>query len=441
MHVQPTHPTGTPRQDRFGLSLWHMTWHLAMVTVIGLTLLSPSTVQARTFQCRAGDMACLIAAIQTANTQPGPQHEIRLEAGTYPLTAVDNDTDGYNCLPSITSSLTIQGAGAQATIIERQFFYPPARLIHVAATGTLTLNGLTLTGGGVAYFTIAGALFNNGGRVTIRASNVLANSGYLGVLKNVGGTMTITDSIIADNYGQIVGGAIENSGTMTISNTTLAHNGVFNDCCFSIGGAISNSGTMTITNSTLFDNVAVYVAQGGAIANSGMLTIINSTLAGNDALYDNSYGGAIDNSGILTILNSTLANNSANDAGGGLANSGTAYIQNTILALNTTSGSGPDCADPTAQGSIISGGNNLIGTVAGCPISLQSTDLTGDPGLGAFTDDGTPGNGHFPLLFTSPAIDAGNDAACPKKDQLGEKRVGICDIGAIEFQGAAVSSR
>src|SRR5262249_42946933 len=67
-------------------------------------------------------------------------------------------------------------------------------------------------------------------------------------------------------------------------------------------------------------------------------------------------------------------------------------------------------------------------------ITLLSTDLTGDPDLDAFTDDGTPGNGHFPLLFSSRAIDAGNEATCPSTDQLGQPRVGICDIGAIEFQ-------
>jgi hypothetical protein len=67
---------------------------------------------------------------------------------------------------------------------------------------------------------------------------------------------------------------------------------------------------------------------------------------------------------------------------------------------------------------------------------LLPTDLTGDPGLGPFTDDGIPGHGHFPLLPGSPAIDAGNDAACPATDQLGQSRVGRCDIGAIEFEGA-----
>lgn len=112
-------------------------------------------------------------------------------------------------------------------------------------------------------------------------------------------------------------------------------------------------------------------------------------------------------------------------------------MQNTLLALNTANpegGTGPDCV-----GVVASLGNNLLGDVTGCTITLLPTDLTGDPGLGDFTDDGTPGHGHFPLLPESAAIDAGNDAGCPTRDQLGQPRVGICDMGAIEFQGLAVS--
>jgi hypothetical protein len=81
-------------------------------------------------------------------------------------------------------------------------------------------------------------------------------------------------------------------------------------------------------------------------------------------------------------------------------------------------------------------GNNLIGDPTGCTIDLQPSDLTGDPGLGDFTDDGTPGNGHFPLLTGSPAIDAGNPDMCPATDQLGVPRVGGCDIGSVNFEGA-----
>ena len=59
--------------------------------------------------------------------------------------------------------------------------------------------------------------------------------------------------------------------------------------------------------------------------------------------------------------------------------------------------------------------------------------MTGDPGFGAFTDNGTPGHGHVPLLPTSQAINAGDATACPATDQLGQPRLGQCDIGAIEF--------
>jgi hypothetical protein len=107
---------------------------------------------------------------------------------------------------------------------------------------------------------------------------------------------------------------------------------------------------------------------------------------------------------------------------------------NTILAQNTVppTGTGPDCVTTsgTAPGQATSQGYNLIGDPTGCDISLTASDLTGDPGLGDFVDDGTPGRGHFPLLPASCAIEAGDGANCPPTDQLGRPLVGRCDIGA-----------
>jgi hypothetical protein len=110
-------------------------------------------------------------------------------------------------------------------------------------------------------------------------------------------------------------------------------------------------------------------------------------------------------------------------------------ITNTILARNTA----PEGADCSGSGTIASKGNNIVGSLGNCSFIAQGSDLMGDPGLGDFTDDGTSGNGHFPLLNTSPAIDAGNNAVCLSDpdlvtDQIGNPRIGICDIGAIEFQ-------
>jgi hypothetical protein len=163
---------------------------------------------------------------------------------------------------------------------------------------------------------------------------------------------------------------------------------------------------------------------------------VNSTVADN---FVSGIGGGIllNGGGVLLITNSTIARNRATFIGGGIANLrggtvpiGTVLLQNTILALNTEGPGLPsDCSGP-----VTSLDNNLIGVLTGCTITLQPSDLTGDPGLDTFTDNGTPGNGHFPLLLTSQAIDAGNDAVCPRRDQLGERRIGPCDIGAIEFQ-------
>jgi len=87
------------------------------VLLMSLVSLVPLS-QATDFTCTAGNVACLIDAINQANAN-GEANTITLKAGTYTLTAVDNDTDGPNGLPSVTSTLTIQGAGAEATSLER----------------------------------------------------------------------------------------------------------------------------------------------------------------------------------------------------------------------------------------------------------------------------------------------------------------------------------
>jgi hypothetical protein len=148
--------------------------------------------------------------------------------------------------------------------------------------------------------------------------------------------------------------------------------------------------------------------------------------------------GIINVNGIVLLQSTTVAENHAGSlgpGGGGIDNfDGIALLQNTIIARNTAvPGFPPPQIVPSdCSGLVTSLGNNLIGFP--CNITLEPSDLTGDPGLGTFTDNGTPGNGHFPLLSSSQAIDAGNNAVCLRRDQLGKRRVGPCDIGAISFR-------
>jgi hypothetical protein len=149
-----------------------------LVCSIGITLMLALTVtgyaQANTFNCNAGDIQCLITAINDANAN-GQPNTIRLAAGTYTLTSVDNTTDGANGLPSITSTLTIEAAGTDPATVTRLSTAPSFRLVHVGPSGHLTLRG-TLLSLGRTTGSGGGGLFNNGGVVAITDSGFFTTS-------------------------------------------------------------------------------------------------------------------------------------------------------------------------------------------------------------------------------------------------------------------------
>jgi hypothetical protein len=120
-----------------------------------------TTVQicpAATLTCAAGDVVCLITAINTANSTPDPD-TIQLAAGTYLLTTANDGIGHFTGLPPITSVVTIQGAGMDQTVIAPEPTAPGFRHLEVAPTATLTVQGVTLMGGS-AYN--GGAILNYG---------------------------------------------------------------------------------------------------------------------------------------------------------------------------------------------------------------------------------------------------------------------------------------
>jgi hypothetical protein len=478
---------------------WDVTGSVTAMAVLGLTLACPQQGRAETFSCGAADVQCLVAAINAANAN-GEDNVILLEAGAYALMNVDNNTDGPNGLPSITSGLRIVGAGQDTTTVARDPSAPGFRLFHVGPTGNLTVEGMTLTGGsgidngalfnsgGVVTLTqsevdnnAGGGLINNGGVVDIWQSTVRGNGGT--GISNRGGVVNIFQSIVNNNRsggltnsgevnitesefaynssngpgglntfgtgstariirsrfsynssGFVVGGLYVSDGTVFIANSTFDHNSADG------GGGIqtSSSSALVVTDSAFVENRSVFMGTGaGMVLGPGTMAVVtNTTFAGN--VFDGFQGRvgveAIANSGTLILTNSTLADNlnsqsepSQNASAVSSEPNATTILVNTLLARNT----GPFSQD--CSGSVTSAGNNLIGDPTGCTIDLQPSDLTGDSGLDIFQDNGEPGNGHIPLLPTSPAVGAGNNDLCPPTDQLGHERVGPCDIGAIAF--------
>jgi CSLREA domain-containing protein len=428
---------------------------------------------------------------------------ITLPAGTYTLTITGSgEDDNASGDLDITSDITINGASSDNTIIqvgsggERAFHV-------VGSSDVLTLNGVTVrygkvNGGGVynsGTLTVnnsvisnnrigsssidgfGGGVHNRFGTVTVNNSVISDNSivwlGSGGGVYNFYGTVTVNNSTISNNWGgERDGGGVFSAGTLTVNNSIISDNssGEYG------GGVYNGAGTLTIQNSTISGNTS---DSGGGVYNRGTLNIGDSTISSNTAddhgggvtlIYNYADGGvgggidlvdstvhmdnctisgnrATDNGGGLsnhasttTLVHCTISNNRATQKGGGISqeswNTARIYLKNTIVVNNasTNYNANRDCA-----GQITSGGHNLVGSSAGCPIVYWAGDQsTYNPKLGGLQDNGGLTKTRA-LLSGSPALNAipdgtGGCGSDYTSDQRGIPRPigGACDVGAYE---------
>ncbi len=187
---------------------------------------------------------------------------------------------------------------------------------------------------------------------------------------------------------------------------------------------IQNGGDLTLDRMSVINN------NGVGVDNGGVLVIQNTTISQNKG------NGLVNNAGNVTVKNSTITNNQVNDLstayGGGIRTVyGTVTISNSIISGNSAP-QAPDCYAYTINSSLVSNGYNIIGTNASCNITAKPGDKFNiDPLLLPLLSVG-----YQPISSGSPALDAGNDTACPSTDQRGVTRPqgSHCDIGAYEYQ-------
>ena len=302
-------------------------------------------------------------------------------------------------LPELSSNVIIAGPGLSALSVTRDVTGPAFNIFTVAAGVSVSVSGLTISGGLGATFVpyvisegSAGGIYNAGtlALTDCTLSNNSAISGGVGGAIYNTGTLTLTDCTLSDNLA-FLGGGIYNSGTTTVTGSTLSGDsgapdggGIFNtgtltltdstlsgnsaisggggigagidnygtailtDCTFSdntdtignggIGAGMSNFGMATLTDCTFSNNSAGDGGSGAGIFNTGTLTLSDSTLSGNSAISD---GGGVYNSGMATLTDCTFsANTAVSGFGGGVYNSGMATLTDCTLSANTASSGG-----------------------------------------------------------------------------------------------------
>ena len=105
------------------------------------------------------------------------------------------------------------------------------------------------------------------------------------------------------------GGAISNSGTLTITNSKFTSNIAHSTSgLFSYGGSIYNDGDLLINNSEFLKSTCDDFSYGGVIANNANL-IIDNTLFKNSYSAQESRGGVIYNTGKFKLTNSIIKDN------------------------------------------------------------------------------------------------------------------------------------
>ena len=361
-------------------------------------------------------IALLIALlIVTALGIAQPTQSARAAATITVTNPEDNTTTGNGC--SLREAITNANNNA-ATYPDCAAGSGNDTIVFSSGIGTATVtlasplpvitdaNGLTINGAG-DKITING---NHVGSVFVVATSVAPAPLIPFTLQNL---------IIANGFG--IGGGVYNPGILTILATTFENNDGLTP---GQGGAIyNNSGTVTITNSTFMGNTA---ASGGTIYNDGgAVTITNSTITGSTA----TNGGVLYNQfGVITLTNSTIYTNSLTAVGSAIVyNNGNLTATNTILA----DGAGaPLCAGNSFA---VASAKNLADDTT-CGTSFTQKTIA-ELALTTLADHGGP-TPTFGLGAGSAAEDAGTNTGCPATDQRGITRPQgqYCDVGSFEIK-------
>ena len=300
---------------------------------------------------------------------PVPDHQFVQDLS--PIITVTNTNDSGT--GSLRAAIATANAGVSGETINFASNLAGGT-IHLT-TGQLQItNSMTITGLGANQLTIDGGWDGLAGdNVGARIFNISSSTASVAITG-----LTLTHG----NASTQGGGAIINSGQLTLDHDTIAGNAASGGN----GGGVLNNGKLASTNSTFSGNLANF---GGGVysISSATWTSSNDTIAGN---LGSNGGGGVYNRGNWKSTNDTIAGNSiSSSTGGGVRNFGVFSAINTIISGNVSSDLSGGISNITTS--------NLIG---GNVTQILATDSNGKPVLA--NNGGTTQT--IALIAGSPAI-------------------------------------
>ncbi len=192
-----------------------------------LAVVGVAPARAATFS--VGDGAALVSAIASAGAQSGPS-TIELRGGAYAPSST----------LTISGDVTIAGptSGPGADVSGDAIAPTGSDLFSVAPGGRATFENLILSSSG---YENEGAAVDDGGSVFLEDSTLSGNDGPALVVEP-GATATATDTTISAG----IDGGIEDTGSATLVNSTVADNQVL--------GIEDSSGKLSLVNTIVADN-------------------------------------------------------------------------------------------------------------------------------------------------------------------------------------------
>lgn len=328
---------------------------------------------------------------------PSAPYTINLAAGTYSLTGN---------LPAITSAgnITINGAGANSTIIDGGGSYAGISISAPSGGNTYSISNLTL-------------------------QDFLTNS---------------TQFIFSANGNIIADHIILRNNTCTDAAAPT---------CALLSGDESGANNVTISNSAFYNNTASVILDAGTFSESSSSTIVfnifNNTFSNNNSAIIVVLNFSNTSTVTVNMTNNTIANNTyiddTGDQGLIIINppgvpvdtfTATANLKNNIFYANTNFNSGSrTCSTSLGPTAIMNSLGGNISSDATCSSLFNQTNdkNSTDSYLGLLTLS----NGTYvrPLASNSPAIGNAIASGAPSVDQRGVARPqnGTYDSGAYEY--------